>query len=81
MNQTEITWLGLRTDREKEIYAEAFWVGVNASESLKQEERHRETKWIFFERRNNKTEVRPIVQKDDGRNELDGYAREDICGV
>ena len=75
MNQTEITWLALQTDREKEIYAQGFWNGVNASEVIKQEERHRETRYIFYERTHNKTEVRPLVPKDDEGNELVGWCR------
>jgi|GEM_PF-6945408 len=31
MTISKIMWLGLRTDREKTIYAEAFWEGVNST--------------------------------------------------
>ena len=41
----KIVWLGLRTDREKEIYAEAFWNGVGASKELKGQVSGCETNW------------------------------------
>lgn len=45
MPETEISWLGLRTDREKEIYLEAFWIGVNAGKDIKNSIRNLETRW------------------------------------
>lgn len=39
MNITETMWLGLRNDREKALWLDAFWYGVEAGEKIQEEVR------------------------------------------
>lgn len=68
MNQTEITWLGLLTDREKEIYTEAFWNGVGASDGLKGQINGCIVNWRNDQ--NNSTAARHPQAKGTSRNDL-----------
>ena len=45
MTRTEIMWLGLRTDREKEIFVEGFWYGVGDGKAMEGQVSACETNW------------------------------------
>ena len=67
----KFTWLGLRTNREKSIYTEAFWAGVNATDNLKKQMIKQEEGWLIA--RN--TAVREVEAKSTESSDLVGLPR------
>jgi len=46
LTEMQIYWLGLQNDREKTIFMEAFWFGVNATDDLKRQVIKSGTNWL-----------------------------------
>lgn len=46
MSEIEIYWLGLRNDRERTIFVEAFWHGINSTDNLRKQVIKCETDWL-----------------------------------
>lgn len=73
----KFTWMGLNSDREKQIYLDAFWEGVNATQTILDDVKVINDEYLREQLKDLQTRVQQDFKADGQRDQMDGCPGQD----